>query len=494
MIQKKSFFTKERVIFAVICLILDIIIIIMANRFLAYSYLPAMMQSVVGNTWMMMMLFALICSIAGVAFSKSYDMARAYFLEAVILIVCGFWFGVSRDAVCTTDPTAAQLQLFTTAHICLTIAMVVFQIDIVLNHPLEVLFSGKAESSSTDISTLSRSQKIALADTLTQEIRNSRGSDDFLIEAKAKTAEPLPKRPKVESDEGQKQTAADKIEGISGDGAVMQRQNRRYAVNVDDGETMPAMPTREGSDKTPMLSKKGEKPAEKKPKAEPLRPVPAQVDKSAYKKSASPADKAEWDPVKVAMESENLDKQHRREKQQQGQKPENLSAMTEVISEEAIRSAAKTRKPSKSVTTTDETARTKKAAPKSKAAVPDGAKIRSAAVSGPSESRLTVEVVDKASSKKPQQVPKAGVADEKDKAEKSHAGGAKKVLSGKQDKASAKPESQKAATSSTAEQSAKQQKGTGSSYEHIDIGWADPKAFRRKRRKNYPVQETNNEK
>ena len=110
--QKKSFLTQEQVIFAVVCAVLDLIIIIVANRFMAYPGLSPTMQSIIRRAWLFMMFFAMVCAGVGVTLSKTYDMARAYFLESVILIVCGFWFGVSRDAICVSSPTAEQMYLF----------------------------------------------------------------------------------------------------------------------------------------------------------------------------------------------------------------------------------------------------------------------------------------------------------------------------------------------------------------------------------------------
>ncbi len=325
--QKKSFLTQEQVIFAVVCAVLDLIIIIVANRFMAYPGLSPIMQSIIRRSWLFMMFFAMVCAGVGVALSKTYDMARAYFLESVILIVCGFWFGVSRDAICVKTPTAEQMYLFIVAQVFLTITMIVFQADIIFSHPLEALYLNKVSSDRPDVSALSVRQKTALIETLTADIQNSRGNEDY-VNRSSRNTQHSSRRLREEGMvvDGSSNLSFDQDIDDNKNGAVMHRQNARYAVKADFDDQddimglnlnpRPDVSGREGV-KTPLHSKNEHKtrnqrasvdideiePVVVKPKVEPLKPVPAQVDKNAYKKTPQSADKTEWDPVKVAQES-----------------------------------------------------------------------------------------------------------------------------------------------------------------------------------------------
>ena len=548
MIQKKKVFTKDRLIFAAVCLVLDLIIIFVANRFLAFPNLSPVMQSFVRRSWMLMMGFALICSIAGVIVSKSYDMARAYFLEGVILVVCGFWFGVSRDAICTTAPTASQLWLFSTAHICLTIAMIIFQIDMILNHPLKALYSGKMVPAGGDVSALPRSQKIALAETLTRDIQNSRGSDDFLKESAADhTPKPIKKTTADKETEPFVGVSAISVTDMKNDKAVMHRQNKRYDVSIDSEDESAALKNRTASaagksDKTPIRPKGDQKKAvlaakpagttEKKvvmdkPKAEPLKPVAAQVDKSAYKKSQRPAEKSEWDPMKVARESEQTQKRQSTEraaatpsdvispdKTKAAGKPQINKAVqsapqnpktSEAVKSSAKRDGGQTR-PSKAesakaskpfseelreatkpgaddLQNSDGTPKTKK----SKAVTTAGISAQSIVPKATAQSgkvRKTKKDVSKADSPKMKQPTKSQPTPDAQKTE---------MPKSKTDRKTAKPgDGKTAAPQSTEKEIPKQQKRNASAYDHIDIAWADPKPVKRGRKKRAVKAEEDN--
>ena len=508
--QKKSFFTPDRIIFAVICLVLDIIIIIVANRFLAFPYLSPMMQSVVRRSWMLMMVFALACSILGVALSKTYDMARAYFLEAVILIVCGFWFGVSRDAICTTAPTDSQLQMFLTAHICLTIAMIVFQIDIILNHPLEALFLSKSSPSRMDLSTMTRSQKLALAGVLTNEIQNSRGSDDFLKETAADhTPKPIKKIAADKEIESFDDVFAVSDGDMKNDKAVMHRQNKRYDVSIDSEDESAPLKKRPAStagksDKTPIRPKADQKKAvvtakpadatEKKvvmdkPKGEPLQPVAAQVDKSAYKKSPRPAAKSEWDPMKVARESEKRQKSKEVEKAQISRhiKPKDASTRGEIKSDSPKPQSASAEKPlfkdefKPTEKTQTEPIPSDFAESDLTSEITSGERIVTS--SATPEKTVTIVSSEKKSVKKSQRASKR----------RTENAGAKRASTNKREKAPEKQERKTAASAPAAVESAQTQNKTDSSYDHISIAWADPKTSKRRRRKKESAQKTTNQ-
>ncbi|MBQ3334899.1 MAG: hypothetical protein IJG85_04840 [Eubacteriaceae bacterium] len=166
-----------RILFCVGALIIDVAMIFLAVRFFNYHTLDIYGQIVFKHAWPLAFIPCLALSIVGLIINREFTAIRAFAVQLALTILFGSWLAFSQNTMLFSSPDAGIFRIFSVASICLIAALVLYQLDIVLNNPIRRFFFDQKSTNpipAINTDSMSLAEKKALLKTVNESLKNDR--------------------------------------------------------------------------------------------------------------------------------------------------------------------------------------------------------------------------------------------------------------------------------------------------------------------------------